>query len=77
MRGKDREYDRMYDREDTDETRDPWVLGLESVVCPACHDAYCQLTKSGHAFYVVDPNDLFVRGVPFRHNYTQFSAGLP
>jgi hypothetical protein len=39
--------------------------------------ARCHLLKSGHAFYVVNPNDLFVRGVPFRHNYTQSSAGLP
>jgi hypothetical protein len=77
MTGKDREYDRMYDRRGVGETRNSWVVVFESSVYLARGDMHCHLTKSGHAFYVVDPNHLFVRGVPFRHNYTQSSAGLP
>jgi hypothetical protein len=55
----------------------PWATDIGSVACVTGNDCHHHLTKSGHAFYVVAVNNLFVRGVPSRFNYSQSAAGLP
>jgi hypothetical protein len=62
---------------DSVEPRQPWVgLNLRAV-----HHTPSRvprdLVKAGHAFYVVAVDNLFVRGTPFRLNYSQSFAGLP
>jgi len=53
------------------------VLSHRSVVHRTASRVPRDLVKAGHAFYVVAVNNLFVRGTPFRLNYSQCSAGLP
>jgi hypothetical protein len=77
MTGKDREDERRAVRVGDIASGCDLVAAVGFVVCRTSSKVRRHLTKSGHAFYVINPDDLFVRGVPFRHNYTQFSAGLP
>jgi hypothetical protein len=74
---KGQEYDETFDHGGTGESGQPWTPMLASVTCLADSEVHHQMTRQGHAFYVINRNNLFVRGVPFRNNYTQFSAGLP
>jgi hypothetical protein len=77
MTSKDRRYGRTFAREGTSDPDDLRISVLAPTTSPTGNGACRHLIKSGHAFYVVNPNNLFVRGVPFRNNYNQFSAGLP
>ena len=74
---QDRRFGGVFLQGNTDEPRQRWVPSHRSVVRPTAGPVPRDLVKVGHAFYVVAVNNLFVRGTPFRLNYSQSSAGLP
>jgi hypothetical protein len=77
MTGKDRQYGRALGQSGPRILGQPWALALMPVDCHADCLTHHSLAKAGHAFYVVAVDNLFVRGSPFRLNYSQSSAGLP
>jgi hypothetical protein len=77
MKGKDRTYGRVFLDKNTTEPRQSGTRLVTPVVFNAGSRAHRALVKAGHAFYVVAVNDLFVRGSPFRVNYSQSASGLP
>jgi hypothetical protein len=77
MTRKDRQYSRTLGQSGPRKPGPPWALVLVPVECHTGSQTHHALAKAGHAFYVVAVDNLFVRGSPFRLNYSQFSAGLP
>ena len=77
MTSMDREDEGVFVQGDSMEPRQLWVLSHRSVVHPTASRVSLDLVRAGHAFCVVAVNNLFVRGTPFRLNYSQSSAGLP
>jgi hypothetical protein len=53
--------------------RVPVAVGLRCAISQAS----TTLVKAEHAFYVAAVDDLFVRGTPFRLDYSRSSARLP
>jgi hypothetical protein len=76
MTSADKGYRRVFGHGDKGEPRNAWVRPHVSVVRTDSQIPR-DLTRAGHAFYVVAADNLFVRGTPFRFNYSQSSAGLP
>jgi len=77
MTSTDREDEGVFVQGNGMEPRQLRVLSHRSVVRRTASRVRHDLVKAGHAFYVVAVNNLFVRGTPFRLNYSQSSAGLP
>jgi endonuclease YncB( thermonuclease family) len=77
MKGRDRTYGRVVVDKATTEPERFAARLVARIVFNAGSRANRALVKAGHAFYVVAVNDLFVRGTPFRFNYSQSASGLP
>jgi hypothetical protein len=77
MKGKDRTYSRVFLSRNTTEPGKSGTRLVIPVVLNAESRVHRALVKAGHAFYVVAVNDLFVRGTPFRINFSQSASGLP
>jgi hypothetical protein len=77
MKGKDRTYGRVFLDKNTTEPRLSGARLVTPVAFKTGSQQHQALVKAGHAFYVVAVNDLFVRGTPFRFNYSQSASGLP
>lgn len=77
MTGTDRQDKGVFVQGNGTEPGQRWVLSHRSVVRRIASRVPHDLVKAGHAFYVAAVDNLFVRGTPFRLNYSQSFAGLP
>jgi hypothetical protein len=77
MTSKDREYGGAFIHWGSAERRQPRAEMHVCVVRHTLSRVRRSLIRAGHAFYVIAVDNLFVRGSPFRLNYSQSSAGLP